>query len=141
MRKIIITDLTRFKNPENLCTAGIDSSNGETIRPIPYFRKKFCDQLAIMPGTILKGNFTKRKEPGLPHIEDNSYSGITKAGTCSAADFQQLLKDSSYANVSEGFAVEIEERQKHIPHDLVPKRSLLTITGKSKNDSYNGEQV
>ena len=41
MQKIIITDFTRFSNPKIVCTAGIDLTTGQCIRPMPYFDASF----------------------------------------------------------------------------------------------------
>lgn len=38
-RQIIITDLTRFKNEEIVCTAGIDYNAKKCIRPLPYLSR------------------------------------------------------------------------------------------------------
>jgi hypothetical protein len=40
--KIIITDLTRFANPDIVCIAGINPDTNECVRPMPYFKKALC---------------------------------------------------------------------------------------------------
>ena len=40
--KIVVTDLTRFSNPDLVCLAGIDIETGRCIRPRPrrsYWRR------------------------------------------------------------------------------------------------------
>ncbi len=54
MRKIIITDLTRFSTDEKVCIAGIDINTGECLRPMPYLKSNRCAELNIQPGAVLK---------------------------------------------------------------------------------------
>jgi hypothetical protein len=57
MRKIIITDFTRFSKKEILCTAGIEVGTDECIRLMPYLQTSKCRELNMLPGVILTGNF------------------------------------------------------------------------------------
>ena len=58
--EIIITDLTRFTNPDIVCTAGINPATNECIRPLPYLPTNKCRRLNILPGAIIKGTFVAR---------------------------------------------------------------------------------
>lgn len=58
MREVIVTDLTRFSNEENVCTAVIDVKTGECLRPMPYLKSARCKELGIHPGAILKGDLS-----------------------------------------------------------------------------------
>ena len=55
--EIIITDLTRFSNPEIVCIAGINMATSECIRPLPYISVADCKRLNILPGSKLEGVF------------------------------------------------------------------------------------
>lgn len=79
-RKIIITDLTRFTNPDEVCTAGYDMSTKELIRPWPYIKREKCDQLKILPGAIIEGEFTKKPDRTPPHVEDHNQDKMTYNG-------------------------------------------------------------
>ena len=91
-KKIIVTDLTRFKegNP-NVCTAGV-TEDGELIRPYPpYLQASDCERLDIHPGAILEGKFTPSSK-GIPHVEDASWDGLKYIGKCSSEEFREALR-------------------------------------------------
>lgn len=65
--EIIITDLTRFSNPEIVCIAGINPITGECIRPLPYIELSKCEKFDILPGNVLDGDFSKIAGLDKPH--------------------------------------------------------------------------
>ena len=107
--------------------AGVDVDTGQCIRPIPYIKVNRCKELNMLPGAILEGKFSKPDSLESPHIEDMNYQNLTFNGHCSAYEFRSLLSDSATKNVEVGFGVVLEDRQKHIPKNLTPTRSLITI--------------
>lgn len=123
--KIIITDLTRFKNKDLVCTAGV-AEDGTVIRPMPYLTASGCKELDIHPGGILEGDFTM-KNTAAPHIEDATSTKMTFNGACSKADFQEALEKTCYPTIAEGFGIEGPIRNKFIPIEITPIRSLATI--------------
>jgi len=123
--KIIITDLTRFKRSDTVCTAGV-AEDGTVIRPMPYLSAETCRELDIHPGGILEGDFTS-KNASAPHNEDATFSKLTFNGACSKAEFKGALEATLYANMSEGFGVDVQRGQKCIPVASKPRRSLITI--------------
>lgn len=127
MSRIIITDLTRFSNREILCTAGIDTETGQCIRPMPYLKTDRCRELNMLPGAILTGDFTRPQNVEAPHVEDMNYNNLTYNGQCESEEFRSLLANSAHRTIEEGFGVELEQRQKHIPPESAPGRSLITI--------------
>ena len=127
MTNIIITDLTRFSNPEIVCTAGICPDTLKCIRPLPYLKRAFCEDQHILFGSILSGNFTLSKDAVKPHSEGKNYTIITNEGTCTANDFRDILLRSSVETVSNGFSMKFEPNQKHIPIGCNVSISLITI--------------
>lgn len=127
MSRIIVTDLTRFSNTEILCTAGIDTDTGQVIRPMPYLKAATCAKLEILPGAILSGNFTSPDNLDSPHIEDMNYQNLTFNGPCSIEEFRAILADTSEDSIEAGFEVKLDDRQKHIPRNLAPMKSLITV--------------
>jgi len=81
MGNIIVTDLTRFSNPDKVCIAGIDIETGKCIRPLPYLSIAECEKLHVLPGTILSGNFTKRLQVEGPHQDDRNYQNLSFHGS------------------------------------------------------------
>ena len=128
MRKIIVTDLTRFSNREIVCIAGIDVDNGECIRPMPYLTALQCKKLNLLPSAILSGNFIASPNTEHPHTEDMNHQNLKFHGHCSDAKFKQILSKSSSQSIEHGFDVKLEDRQKHIPLESKPSKSLITIS-------------
>jgi hypothetical protein len=124
---IIITDLTRFENPEILCTAGINPETNECIRPMPYLQKNECGRLNILPGAMLQGNF-RPSHGASPHSEDRAYDGqLVFKGPCSSKRFKSILEATATTSVEEGFSVVISDKQKYIPTADAPKISIITL--------------
>lgn len=128
MRKIIVTDLTRFSNKDIVCIAGIDINNGECIRPLPYLDVLRCKELNLIPGAVLSGNFTASLNMQHPHSEDMNHQNLKFHGHCSDTEFRKILFKSSSNSIQSGFDVLLDNRQKHIPLEARPLKSLITIS-------------
>ena len=143
MRKIIITDLTRFQNPDIVCTAGTDIETGACVRPMPYLKTKLCVDLGILPGAILRGDFVKLKGLSGPHQEDAAYSEGKLAfdGPSSSEEFRKALEAGLQSSVEDGFEIKLSNNQKHVPIGHKLKRSIVTIKVKPKTieivEGYN----
>ena len=124
IRKIIITDLTRFTNPEIVCTAGIDENSGECIRPMPYLALSKCRRLNILPGSKLSGDFTPSSDRIGPHQEDYRCDKLKYLGPSSSSEFKNALRQGLYGSVEEGFEVTLNDNQKHIPINHEVQRSI-----------------
>jgi len=127
MQKIIITDFTRFSNPEIVCTAGIDLTTGQCIRPMPYFNAAFCKSLNIAPGAIISGEFTPVENLGGPHQEDMYYKNLSCLGPCTSSEFKLALNAGLFDTVENGFQIELADNQKHIPINHIIEKSIITI--------------
>jgi len=125
--EIIITDLTRFNNPEKVCIAGINIETGECIRPLPYITFENCKDLNMLPGSKLDGVFNDDNNRGYPHIEDKSRKDLKFTGNCTNDEFHQILENSLFNSVSEGFDYIFKEGGKVIPYTNPPKRSIITL--------------
>ncbi len=144
--KIIITDLTRFKNLDKVCIAGV-SRDGTVIRPLPYLAADQCQKLDIHPGGILEGDFVLNNSTE-PHVEDASYdsSKLYFHGACSKREFRDVLERTLYSSLSDGFGVDVQSREKCLPASAAPLRSLITIKVNPLSlsivqDSYNPERL
>jgi hypothetical protein len=95
---------------------------------MPYLAASECHRLNILPGAILRGNFTQIPCTH-PHTEDRIYRGELRfKGPCSAEAFSAILKASESPSVEEGFSVEIPHGQKHISDTTPPQKSIITIS-------------
>ena len=127
MRKIIITDLTRFATPDKVCIAAIDMDTGECLRPIPYLDSAQVKQLNIHPGAIIEGNITLNSNTTNPHIEDASYTKLKYLGAVSSEEFKSILNKTLSNSVASGFGVSFSDHQKHIPYGIHATCSIITI--------------
>jgi hypothetical protein len=127
-RSIIITDLTRFKkdNPD-VCIAGSDVNTGECIRPVPYLTEARCQELNILPGAILTGEFIRMPDVEGPHQEDHSCTNLQFDGTCTSDAFKTALQANLFDSVSNGFEVDLAPGQKSLPLNHVLDRSIITL--------------
>jgi hypothetical protein len=127
MSKIIITDLTRFSQPIDVCTAGTDVTSGVCIRPMPYLKMASCVRLGILPGAILSGDF--RPVHGLtgPHQEDTEYSNLKFVGPCTGDELRSALTAHLFESVEQGFEIRLDHGQKHVPIGHPVTRSIITL--------------
>jgi len=144
--EIVITDLTRFKKPEKVCIAGISIDTGECIRPLPYMTFQECKKLKILPGSKLKGKFTKSNSRGYPHIEDSYYENLKPTGASTSDEFQEALEKAITTSIADGFGYQFPEGGKVIPYDKQPRQSIVTIKVNPSQvriveDSYNPEKI
>ncbi|MGP0566702.1 MULTISPECIES: dual OB domain-containing protein [unclassified Nitrospina] len=127
MGKYIVTDLTRFSNPDMVCTAVIDMDTGDCLRPMPYFESSTVEKLNMHPGAILEGNITLNSGAEKPHIEDASWSDLNYTGAASGDEFRTILDESLSDSVESGFDIALVENQKHIPVGVHAQCSIVTI--------------
>lgn len=127
MGKIIITDLTRFNNPDTVCTAGTDMQSRRCLRPMPYLRTEDCVRLGILPGAILSGEFSLKTGLVGPHQEDATYSNLAFEGPSTSDEFRSALEAGLYDSVETGFQLKLIDGQKHIPINHALGRSIITL--------------
>jgi hypothetical protein len=146
LQKIIVTDLTRFKNRDLLCMAGVTEDGQTCIRPLRpqlpgYLGYDECKNFNVLPGTILEGIFSPAKNLHAPHIEDTTWSELTKVGICSSDEFENVLKASASVSLAAGFGVPINDKVISIP----PVRSIVTLKVRpnqfSISTGYNGDGI
>ena len=127
MKRVIVTDLTRFGKPEKLCTAVVDVKTGECFRPMPYLSSAKCAEINMHPGAILEGNINLIQGASNPHIEDSNYSKLKYLGAASSEDFKSVLDMTISNSISSGFGIQFQPDQKHIPVGTVAQPSIITI--------------
>lgn len=132
---IIITDLTRFHG-DKVCIAGINPETYECVRPMPYLDAKSCKDMNILPGSKLKGDFVSSPNPKRPHTEDTSYKKLKLEEPVTSDEFYNLLLETKKESIEEGFEIELKPKQKHIPVETPPLRSLITIQVDPKSVSF-----
>ena len=145
-RTIIVTDFTRFSRPDIVCTAGIDHTTGECIRPMPYLSSARCKELNILPGAILSGDFNASHTRSGPYQEDYTHGNLLFNGLCSTTEFKNVLECGIFNSVAERFEITLQKTQKYIPVGHSVRRSIITIPASPTNieiveDSYNPGKI
>ena len=125
LKEIIITDLTRFKNQNINCIAGIDIETGECIRPKPYLTKEKIQELGLKIGSRVVGNFTRCYPVDKPHVEDNLYGVLKRIEELEIEDFFKVLDKNSVGSINEGFGVVVNGKK--ILEGNEPKKSIITL--------------
>lgn len=133
MGRIIITDLTRFNQPADVCTAGTETTSDACVRPMPYLKMARCVKLGILPGAILSGDFKPKTGLNGPHQEDAEYSKLRFVGPCSSDEFKGALTAGLFPSAEDGFEIELGNAQKHIPVGHTVQRSIITLAIKPKS--------
>ena len=131
--EIVITDLTRFSNPEIVCIAGINPETNKCIRPLPYIKLSECKRLNILPGNIIDGDFSKSASAENPHSEDFTYNKLKRIRICESDEFRDVLETSLSKSISEGFGYAFPEKGKVIPNDYKPSKSIITLKINTNN--------
>lgn len=127
MRRVIVTDLTRFRTPDKLCTAVVDVNTKECFRPMPYLSSVRCAELNIHPGAILEGDISLIPGAANPHVEDAHYNNLRYLGPASSDDFKRIMEITAFPSISLGFGMDFTLDQKHIPVETIVDRSIVTI--------------
>lgn len=131
---IVITDLTQMPEGDQVCVVGI-SEKGECIRPVCEggFQKKYLyagKNVIIRPMARIEFDFTEAKiEP--PHIEDRAFNPgfIINHGLCGDADWENILRNSSYARVEDIYNGFLQECNWVKPGSVT--RSIATLSKSS----------
>lgn len=110
-QKIVITDLTQMPTGNRVCIVVINES-GQCIRPVTKGREKSVpkdllysgSQLIIRPGAKVGFDF-HRVDVVPPHIEDEGFApdSILSKGFCNDAEWESILRNSSYTKVDDIF--------------------------------------
>jgi len=144
--EIIVTDLTRFKNNDLLCMAGVTADGQTCIRPMRaskpgYLSYDECKRAGLLPGVKLQGVFTPSDQVHSPHVEDNVVSSMKIVGSCTSEEFELVLRKSSVRSIQEGFGMTVRDK---VFVDA-PNRSIITLAITPRQITivagYNGEGV
>ena len=135
MKEIIITDLTRFKDVDHVCVAGLTLDGQVCIRPMkaktqgnshPYLTYEQCKSNGIFPGTVVKADFTASCGVHAPHVEDQHFRELKIIRRSTSDEFRDVLSNSACATPTRGFGVKVDT--KLIPFDgPVPQKSIVTL--------------
>lgn len=131
--KIIVTDLTRFTNPDIVCLAGIDPETGQCVRPmlengtkLEYFPFSGVKDHGVIPGSCLEGNFIPVIGANRPHVEDHRSRGdVNVVESASGAAFEAVLERTAHTSIRSAFGARPNNRC--YARNAAPATSITTI--------------
>jgi len=140
--RIVVTDLTRFTNPEIVCLAGIDPTTGLCVRPmlengnrLDYFPFSAVKEHGIIPGSCLQGNFIPVLGTQRPHVEDHRSRGdVEVVESVSSAAFEEVLQMTAYTSILAAFGALPSERC--FARQTAPAVSIATLRLDSPDSQF-----
>lgn len=127
MGQYIVTDLTRFKKDDIVCTAVIDMETGACLRPMPYLESEMVKKFNMHPGAIIEGEITLQHNAQNPHVEDADYQKLNYLGPATNHDFKAVLDQTLSPSIAAGFNVNFADGQKYIPVGEQAACSIVTV--------------
>ncbi|SDL07278.1 hypothetical protein SAMN05660337_1985 [Maridesulfovibrio ferrireducens] len=125
--KLIVTDLTRFKDNDNVCMALLDAESCTCHRPLPYVTKAIVQQKGIYPGMTVEATVIPNGKAARPHVEDCIFVNDLWLGMMDEILFKDLLERSAVDSVNEAFCGTISSKKRCVPLGSPPDSSIRTI--------------
>ncbi len=145
----VVTDLTLMSGG-NACLACLDEEQLSCVRPLfdpaLYRQASWYEENGICQGTKLDLTLSDRPSPP-PHSEDFTCSEIRILGQLNDIEMQEILEESCYTTIAEGFGVSPVAGEKHFHHDgELPSHSIITLHVSPKDvslhqDTYNPGRI
>ncbi|WP_027721986.1 hypothetical protein [Maridesulfovibrio zosterae] len=124
---LVLTDLTRFKDSDNVCMAMLDEDNCTCFRPLPYATRTFIADKKIMPGMIVDATIIPADGASVPHIEDCRFENDVWMNQVDEKTFIDVLERSAVDSVSDAFEGKVTPRNRCVPVDDPCNSSIRTI--------------
>lgn len=133
----IISDLTRFKDSDEVCIAILGAEDGICRRPLPYKNRNDVNELSITPGQIFEADLIPRKELVGPHTEDCDFENEVWGDLASEEDFRALLSKTSVDNAEDGFNGKVDPLTRCVQPEDCPDFSIITVRVKPEDISFS----
>lgn len=123
----IISDITRFKDSEDVCIAILGREDGICRRPLPYKNRTDVSEIGIMPGTLFKAELTPRSDLSGPHSEDCDFSNEEWQGLVEESELRALMAKTSFDSLTKGFDEKVNPKIRCVEVDACPGNSIITV--------------
>ncbi|WP_034633491.1 hypothetical protein [Maridesulfovibrio bastinii] len=133
----IITDLTRFKDSEEVCIAVIGMEDGICRRPLPYKNRDDVKELNLTPGKPFHAEMVKLTDLSGPHTEDCNFHNLEWLDLAEENVFRSILSGSAYDSVKSGFAGKVDPQTRCVGTDSFPDSSIITVRVKPEDVSFS----
>lgn len=125
--KLVVTDITRFKDNDNVCMALLDVDSCKCHRPLPYATKAIIEQKGISPGMIVDATVIPNEAAVRPHVEDCLFVNDLWLERMDEVSFKDLLERSAVDSVKEAFGGMITSKERNVPVNSPTDCSIRTI--------------
>ncbi|CCO25007.1 hypothetical protein [Maridesulfovibrio hydrothermalis] len=124
---LVLTDLTRFKDNDNVCMALLDENDCTCYRPLPYATRAFVAEKKLLPGMIVDAAVTAHENASSPHIEDCTFENEIWLDRLDEENFKDVLERSAVDSVAQAFEGKITSKNRCVPADSPCQQSIKTI--------------
>ena len=130
---LVLTDLTRFNNSDNVCMALLDENDCTCYRPLPYEDMSFVEFRNIRPGMIVSADVIKQDNVNSPHVEDCRFENDVWLDCVDEQTFRDLLERSALDSINEAFDGIVTSKNRCVPADKPCSCSIKTIRVDAKS--------
>lgn len=124
---LVLTDLTRFKDNDNVCMALLDEDNCVCYRPLPYENLDFVAFRNIRPGMLCSADVIPHKDANCPHVEDCTFENDVWLDCVDEKTFKDLLERSAVSSIQEAFDGIVTPKNRCVPFESPCAHSIRTI--------------
>lgn len=124
---LVLTDLTRFNDSDNVCMALLDEDDCICYRPLPYENLDFVEFRNIRPGIIVSADVIPHEDANYPHIEDCTFENDVWLDCVDEDTFKDLLERSAVDSIEEAFNGIITPKNRCVPVESPCAHSIRTI--------------
>ncbi|WP_320169516.1 hypothetical protein [Maridesulfovibrio sp.] len=124
---LVLTDLTRFKDNDNVCMALLDENNCHCYRPLPYADRDFVSLNNIRPGVTVSADVVPATEVNEPHVEDCLFENAVWQDRLDEESFHLLLQRDAVDSVHEAFEGLVTPQNRCVPAGTPCCRSIRTV--------------
>ncbi|WP_421902415.1 hypothetical protein [Maridesulfovibrio sp.] len=124
---LVLTDLTRFNDSDNVCMALLDEDDCTCYRPLPYENLDFVEFRNIRPGIIVSADVVPHEDADSPHVEDCTFENDVWLDCVDEDTFKDLLERSAVDSMEEAFEGLITPKNRCVPVESPCAHSIRTI--------------
>ncbi|TIH18505.1 hypothetical protein D0S45_04620 [Marinifilum sp. JC120] len=132
---LVLTDLTRFNDSDNVCMALLDEDSCTCYRPLPYENLDFVAFRNIRPGMIVSADVIPHEDANSPHVEDCTFENDVWLDCVDEQTFKDLLERSAVDSLDEAFEGLITPKNRCVLAESPCAHSIRTIRVNPKSIS------
>ncbi|WP_432735823.1 hypothetical protein [Maridesulfovibrio sp. FT414] len=124
---LVLTDLTRFNDSDDVCMALLDQNDCTCYRPLPYVDRAFVCSRNIYPGTIVSADIIPAENASAPHVEDCCFENTVWLERADEGVFRDVLERSAVDSVKDAFEGRITPTNRCVPENDPCGQSIRTV--------------